>query len=41
MFNSSTKEIVIDASNEHYDLLYQSIQSLVESESELELDFDN
>ncbi len=37
MFNSSTKEIVIDASNEHYDLLYQSIQSLVETESELEL----
>lgn len=37
MFNSSTKEIVIDASNEHYDLLYQSIQSLVETESELDL----
>ncbi len=37
MFNSATKEIVIDASNEHYDLLYQSIQSLVETESELDL----
>lgn len=37
MFNSSTKEIVIDASNEHYDLLFQSIQSLVETENELEL----
>ena len=37
MFNSSTKEIVIDASNEHYDLLYQSIQSLVKTESELDL----
>jgi len=37
MFNSSTKEIVIDASNEHYDILYKSIQELVESEHELEL----
>lgn len=37
MFNSSTKEIIIEASNEHYDLLYQSIQNLVESEDELEL----
>jgi hypothetical protein len=37
MFNSSTREIIIDASNEHYDLLYQSIQNLVEAENELEL----
>lgn len=37
MFNSSTKEIVIDASNEHYNLLYNSIQSLVENEQELDL----
>ena len=37
MFNSSTKEIVIDASNEHYDLLYRSIKNLVESEGDLEL----
>lgn len=37
MFNSSTKEIVIDASNEHYDLLYESIKNLVESEHELDL----
>ena len=37
MFNSSTKEIVIDASNEHYDLLYESIKNLVETEQELEL----
>jgi len=37
MFNSSTKEIVIDAANEHYDILYQSIQNLVETEHELEL----
>lgn len=26
MFNSSTKGIVIDASNKHYDVLYKSIQ---------------
>lgn len=37
MFNSSTKEIIIDAANEHYDILYKSIQNLVESENELEL----
>ena len=37
MFNSSTKEIVIDASNQHYDLLYNSIKNLVEQENELEL----
>lgn len=37
MFNSSTKEIVIDAANEHYDILYQSIKDLVESEQELDL----
>jgi hypothetical protein len=37
MFNSSTREIVLDASNEHYDLLYQNIQNLVETETELEL----
>lgn len=37
MFNSSTKEIVIDAANEHYDLLYESIKNLVDNEHELEL----
>jgi hypothetical protein len=37
MFNSSTREIVIDASDEHYDLLYESIKNLVETEHELEL----
>ncbi len=37
MFNSSTKEIVIDAANEHYDILYQSIKDLVETEHELDL----
>lgn len=37
MYNSATKEIVIDASNDHYDALYQSIQDLVSVDSELEL----
>jgi len=37
MFNSSTKEIVIDASGEHYDILYESIKNLVETEHDLEL----
>ncbi|MEK7062513.1 MAG: CfrBI family restriction endonuclease [Patescibacteria group bacterium] len=37
MFNSSTKEIVIDASNEHYDSLYQAIRNLVNTEHDLEL----
>lgn len=37
MFNSSTKEIVIDASNEHYDSLYETIKNLVETEHDLDL----
>jgi hypothetical protein len=37
MFNSSTREIIIDASNDHYDLLYQSIKNLVDTENELDL----
>jgi len=37
MFNSSTKEIVIDAANEHYDVLYESIKNMVETENELNL----
>jgi len=37
MFNSSTKEIVIDASNEHYDTLYKAIKDLVETEHDLDL----
>ncbi len=37
MFNSSTKEIVIDASNEHYDALYEAIKNLVDNEHDLEL----
>jgi hypothetical protein len=37
MFNSSTKEIVIDASNEHYDALYEAIKNLVDTEHDFEL----
>jgi hypothetical protein len=37
MFNSSTREIVIDASNEHYDTLYEAIKNLVETEHDLDL----
>ena len=37
MFNSSTKEIIIDASNENYDTLFKAIKNLVEAEQELEL----
>ncbi len=37
MYNTATKQIVINAANEHYETLYQSIQNLVETENELEL----
>jgi hypothetical protein len=37
MFNSSTKEIVIDASNEHYKSLYETIKKLVDREPEFDL----
>jgi hypothetical protein len=37
MYNSSTKEIVINAANEHYEQLYAIIESLCEGESNLDL----
>lgn len=37
MFNSSTRQVVIDASVEHYETLYNAIKDLVETEHELEL----
>lgn len=37
MYGSATREIVIEASNEHFDSLYSSIQSLVEIENDIEL----
>lgn len=37
MFNSTRKEVVIDASNEHYGSLYAAIKALVDSEDDLDL----
>ncbi|GHT72878.1 hypothetical protein FACS189456_2540 [Bacteroidia bacterium] len=37
MYGSATKTIVIEASNEHFESLYQSIQVLVEMEREIDL----
>ncbi|MBQ3620045.1 MAG: CfrBI family restriction endonuclease, partial [Bacteroidales bacterium] len=37
MYRSATKQIVIEASNEHFESLYNSIQALVESEHEVDL----
>ena len=37
MYNSASKEIVIDASNEHYDVLYESISKLIENQPEIDL----
>ncbi len=37
MYNSARKEIVIEASNEHYEHLYNAIQSLVDGEDELNI----
>lgn len=37
MYNSASKEIVIDASNEHYDVLYSSISKLIETQDEIDL----
>ena len=37
MYNSAAKEIVIDASNEHYDILYKSISALLENQPDIDL----
>jgi len=37
MYNSARKEIVIEASNKHYETLYQAIQSLVDGEEGLNI----
>lgn len=37
MFNTVKKEVVIDASYDHYDTLYESIKRLVDTDEELEL----
>jgi hypothetical protein len=37
MYGTATKTVVIEASNEHFTSLYQSIQALVEMENEIDL----
>lgn len=37
MYRSSTRQIVIEASNEHFEDLYNSIQSLVENDPDIDL----
>ncbi|MDR1543088.1 MAG: CfrBI family restriction endonuclease [Prevotellaceae bacterium] len=37
MYNTATKNIVIEAANEHFESLYQSILALVEMEKEIDL----
>jgi hypothetical protein len=37
MYNGATKRIVLDASEEHYDTLYQAINGLVEGQSDIDL----
>ena len=37
MYNSAKRQIVIDASNKHYDELYQAIRNLVQTESEIDI----
>lgn len=37
MYGSTTRNIVIEAANEHFDSLYKSIQSITEMEKEIEL----
>lgn len=37
MYRSAKREIVIEASNEHFDSLYSNIQALVENENEIDL----
>jgi hypothetical protein len=37
MYNSSTKEIIINAAEEHYDSLYKIIENLIGTDPELEL----
>lgn len=37
MYRSAKREIVIEASNEHFDSLYSNIQALIENENEIDL----
>lgn len=37
MYNTASREVVIDASTEHYDILYESISNLVENQPDIDL----
>ncbi len=37
MYNSANKQVVIDASNEHYDTLYNAISDLIQNQTEIDL----
>lgn len=37
MYNSATKEIVLEASLEHYDTLYESINNLIENDGDINI----
>jgi len=37
MYNTATREIVLEASTEHYDALYESIKALIEEDQELNI----
>ncbi len=37
MYNSANKQVVIDASNEHYDTLYNAISELIQNQSDIDL----
>ncbi len=37
MYNSSAKRVVIDASNEHYDVLFHAISELIQKDNEIDL----
>lgn len=37
MYNKANKQVVIDASNEHYDTLYNAISDLIQNENEIDL----
>jgi len=37
MYSSASKKVIIDASNDHYDILYQSISDLIEKQPDIDL----
>jgi hypothetical protein len=37
MYNSASKQIVIDAANEHYDTLYNAISELIQNQNDIDL----